>query len=270
MNPSERTNSRSGNSPVFVVHFIVSAPLRRSSRRQSASAFTLIEILIAVTAFAIVLAAINAVFYSALRLRNIAHQSFEQAVPLQRALSIMKRDLENIVLPGGTLSGSLQTSPTANTSMNNAGNASASTSLSGVTAGQVGPNFFTASGVIDETSPFSEIQRVSYALLDSTNGGYGRDLFRSVTRNLLPSLDEQPVRQALISGVQALGFLYYDGTQWRDTWDTTVADTRTGLTNVLPQAIKVQLALASRQPTRSTLNPIELVVPLTLQARTNL
>ena len=240
------------------------------SQFQHTTAFTLIEILIAVTAFAIVLAAINAVFYSALRLRNKAHESFEQALPLQRALSIMKRDLENIVLPGGTLSGSLQTTPTATLSMNSSSGGGANPSRATTTYGQVGPNFFTASGVIDETSPFAEVQRVSYALLDSTNGGFGRDLFRLVTRNLLPSLEEQPVLQPLVSGVQTLGFLYYDGTQWRDSWDTTVADTRTGLTNVLPQAIKLQLALASAQHARSALNPIELVVPLTLQARTNL
>jgi general secretion pathway protein J len=236
------------------------------SRRSGEPGFTLLEILIAVTAFAIVLAAINAVFYSALRLRTKAHESFENAVPLQRALSIIKRDLENIVLPGGTLSGSLQTTPTANLSMNSSGGAAGTAST---TPGQVGPNFFTASGIIDETSPFAEVQRVSYALLDSTNGGFGRDLFRSVSRNLLPSLEGEPLLQPLVGGVQALAFLYYDGSQWRDSWDTTVGDARTGLTNVLPQAIKVQLALAS-QGTRSELNPVELVVPLTLQARTNL
>jgi len=70
-----------------------------------------------------------------------------------------------------------------------------------------------------------------------------------------------------MQGVQAVGFLYYDGTQWRDSWDTTVADLKTGLTNVLPQAIKVQISLA-RQTTRA-IAPVELVVPLTLQARTN-
>jgi hypothetical protein len=227
-----------------------------------------LELLIAVSAFAIVLAAINAVFYGALRLRNKAHQSFEQTVPLQRALVVIKRDLANIVLPGGTLSGSLQTTPT--TSLTSTGTGATGGSASTVTPGQISANFYTASAIIDENSPFSEIQRVSYALVAPTNGAAGRDLFRSVTRNLLPSLQEQPVREPLLQGVQALGFLYYDGTQWRDSWDSTVADPRTGLTNTLPQAIKMQLSLVGRNTSGLNYAPVELVVPLTPQARTNL
>jgi len=230
---------------------------------RSQHGFTLIEVLIAATAFAIVLAAINAVFYSALRLRNKAHESFEAALPLQHTLGVIRRDLANVVLPGGTLFGSLQTTPTANVSNNSSNSGGGSITV----PGQVSPNFFTTSGIIDETSPFGEVQKVSYVLVDSTNGVLGRDLFRSVSRNLLPSLQAQPTREPLMQGVQAVGFLYYDGTQWRDSWDTTVADLKTGLTNVLPQAIKVQISLA-RQTTRA-IAPVELVVPLTLQARTN-
>jgi hypothetical protein len=106
-------------------------------------------------------------------------------------------------------------------------------------------------------------------LRDPTNRTAGRDLFRSVSRNLLPSLQDQPVQQPLLSGVQNLTFLYYDGMQWRDSWDSTVADTRTGLTNTLPQAIKVQITLAGQQTGRFAVAPVELVVPITVQPRTN-
>ncbi len=238
---------------------------RVETPHRAPKAFTLIELLIAVTAFSIVLAAINAVFYSALRLRNKADQSFAEALPLQHTLTVMKRDLANIVPPGGILSGALQTTPTSGLNMNNGG--SSATSI--ITPGQVSPNFFASTGIIDETSPFSEIQKISYVLLDPTNRSAGRDLFRSVTRNLLPSLQDQPIRQPLMSGVQNLAFLYYDGMQWRDSWDSTVADIRTGLTNTLPQAIKVQITLAARQTGRSFAAPVELVVPITVQLRTN-
>ena len=227
-------------------------------------AFTLLELLIAVAAFSIVLAAINGVFYSALRLRNKADQSFAEAWPIQHTLTVMKRDLANIVLPGGTLSGSFQTTPTSSLTSSNG---SAAGSM--IVPGQVSPNFFTTTGLIDDTSPFAEVQKVSYVLLDPTNRTAGRDLFRSATRNLLPSLQDQPVQQPLMSGVQNLAFLYYDGSQWRDSWDSTVADTRTGLTNTLPQAIKVQITLAAQQIGRSVAAPVELVVPITVQARTN-
>ena len=106
-------------------------------------------------------------------------------------------------------------------------------------------------------------------MTDSTNGTAGKDLSRSVTRNLLPSLQEQSAQQPLLSGVQTVSFFFYDGTQWRNTWDSTIADAKTGLTNTLPQAIKVQLALVSERTGRFAPAPIELVVPVVIQARTN-
>src|SRR5262245_8586803 len=78
----------------------------RSARRQRA--FTLIEVMLAVAIFAIVLAAINGVFYSALRLRRTASEAIEQSLPVQQAVAIIKRDLQGLVAPGGTLTGPLQ------------------------------------------------------------------------------------------------------------------------------------------------------------------
>src|SRR5882672_1904980 len=170
-------------------------------RRRRCDGFTLIEILIAVAAFAIVLAAINTVFYSALRLRNSTTSAIEKALPVEHALGVIKRDLANLVLPGGTMSGTFTTSSTSNS-----------------VAGQSSPNFYTSSGVIDETSPFAEMQRVSYLLVASTNKAFGKDLVRSASRNLLPSLQDQPEQEWLMSGVEALTFLYLDGAQWRDSW----------------------------------------------------
>ena len=52
------------------------------------SAFTLLELLIAVSVFAIVLAAINGVFYSAIRLRNRAVELVDRTLPVEQALTI--------------------------------------------------------------------------------------------------------------------------------------------------------------------------------------
>ena len=222
------------------------------------------EVLIATVAFAIVLASINAVFYSAVRLRNHAAESIDRALPLEHALTIMKRDLANVVPPGGTLFGALQSSPS--TSQSQAGQ-SASALLNNATAsipGQSSPEFYTSTGVIDETSPFAEVEKVSYFLASSTNGSFGKDLFRSVTRNLLPALVDQPVQQPLLGGVQSINFLFFDGSQWRDSWDSTTAQQ-----SKLPQAIKVQIALASEERSKSQGTPIELTVLLMVDGGTN-
>ena len=252
--------------------------LSRTFRTRSAG-FTLLELLLAVVAFALVLAAINGVFYGALKLRNKAVAGFDESLPLQQTLTILKRDLANIVVPGGTLSGTLQTS--ANSGMNSSASSSSSLSSStsssssginastlvnnGMVLGQSSPTIYTATGSLDETSPFAEVQKVSYQLISSTNlSSTGRDLVRSVTRNLLPTLQDQAVKQSLLTGVQSITFQFHDGSQWRDAWDSTTADSAR-----LPRAIKVQLQMAAELSARTLPTPVELVVPLLVDGGSN-
>src|SRR5262245_45785382 len=68
-------------------------------------AFTLIEVILALGIFAIVMAAINTAFFAALRLRQRSSEALEQALPLDYALSVLRRDLINAVPPGGVLAG---------------------------------------------------------------------------------------------------------------------------------------------------------------------
>lgn len=217
-------------------------------------AFTLIEIMLAVAIFAIVLVAINGVFYSALRLRRKASEAIEQSLPIQQTLAIIKRDLQGLVAPGGTLTGPLQSGVAIT------GNTGSSSSPMDQQGGTV---IYTATGIIDETSPWANVQKVSYSLrqpmLQTSRGG--RDLFRLVTRNLLPVAQEEVEEQWLMGDVQQLQFYFYDGTGWRNTWDSTAE------TTVLPKAIKLQIDLAQNDTILKA--PLEVVVPVTVYVRTN-
>jgi type II secretion system protein J len=233
------------------------AGVARWTLAASFRAFTLLEILIAIAAFAIVLAAINSVFYSGLKLRNRAAASLEKSLPLTQALTVLKRDLSNLAVPGGTLSGELQTALIS-------GNAS----LVGATsdsATPVSPDFHTLSGLVDADAPWPSLQRVSYRLADATNtAALGKDLFRAVTRNLLPSaVEEPPQEQLLLQGVEDVLFFYHDGTDWQESWDSTADETRK-----LPRAIKVQLLMAAADRASQS-SPIELIVPIVVEASTN-
>jgi type II secretion system protein J len=212
------------------------------------AAFTLIEVLLAVTIFAIVLAAINGVFYGAMRLRTRTTAAIEESLPLQQVLAILKRDLQGIVPPSGTLSGTLK-SGTATSSMDQQG----------------GAEIYTCTGAIDDTSPWASVQKVSYALRTATTQSTrtGKDLVRLVTRNLLPTAQEEVEEQWLMSDVEQIQFYFYDGTDWRNSWDSTVE------TTVLPKAIKVQIDLAAKDAEPRTKVPVQLVVPVTVQANTN-
>lgn len=205
-------------------------------------AFTLIEVLIAVVVFGFVLVAIHLVFHGALRLRNRAAASLEAAVPLAQSLAIIQRDLANLLPPGGTLAGHLQAIPTQQTEL-----------------GQIGPFWFTAVGVMTANEPWSPAQRVAYRLTAPTNDTAGLDLYRSVSRNLLPVTTDLVEDQFLMSGVESLLFQYFDGTQWRDYWDSTAE------TNSLPAAVKVQLFLSEGRTNRLREEPVELVVPIVVQ-----
>jgi type II secretion system protein J len=218
--------------------------------RPQSKGFTLIEVLIAMTVCAIVLIAVNTVFYSSLHLRNATDKALEESLPVEQALASIQFDLANLVYAtNGTFFGPLQTTNPTN-----------------ALPGQIGPDFYTSTGQLDGILPWGNVQKIDYALVAPTNNtGYGQDLVRAVTRNLMPvtqpELPEE--KRVLLSGVQSLTFFYYDGTQWQTVWDTTQQ------TN-LPVAIKVQIQMAAQNNRLMAQNqPLELVVPMDIMVTTN-
>src|SRR4051794_25723604 len=216
-------------------------------------AFTLLELLLAVAIFGVILAAINTVFYGALRLRNKTAQMIEQAIPVEKTLGIIKKDLRGVVIPGGPMGGALQTGQT----------------MSSSTMGQQGGTvFYTCTAALDDDTPMAEVQKVSYSLRNPDTQTKGRDLVRSVSRNLLASAQEIVNEQWLMGGIESLQVTFFDGNAWRDVWDSTTADLVTGTTNNLPKAVKVQIQLASNYgEARKT--PAEILVPIVVEGRTN-
>jgi len=198
-----------------------------------------------------VLVVVHSVFYGALQLRNKSAASIAAALPLQHALAQIKRDLANLVPPGGTLTGTLQTTPTT----------TSSTSLTHGGA-QAGPSFYTATGALNDASPWPELRKVTYFLMPATNDTPGRQLVRSSTRNLLPVLTEEYEDQTLLNGVEELTFEFYNGTQWASTWDSSTT------TNGLPSGIRASLTLVNAAGV-ADLEPIELIVPIFAQGGTN-
>jgi type II secretion system protein J len=219
-------------------------------------AFTLMELLLALAVSAVVLSVISTVFFNALNLRNRSAASYDEILPLQHTVAVLKRDLAGVLPPGGTLTGELQSTPTT-------GDATLVNPFAG--GQQVGPFLYTATGNLDEFSPFADVQRVSYYLVPPTNDyARGRDLMRVVSGNLLPATVDEAVPRFLMGGVEEMYFQYHDGTAWLDTWDTTVS------TN-LPAAVKVQLELAVEDDARRNpyqQEPVEIIVPLLVQPRT--
>jgi type II secretion system protein J len=208
-------------------------------------AFTLMEVVLAVAISAVVLISINAVLFGAMRMQAKTTEITDQTLPADRLVSTMKRDLLGIV-PIGNLAGPMGTDATA--------------------TGMTQPallEIFTASGSMNDATPWGDIQKIDYSLQAPTNGSTssGRDLMRGITRNLLASTPDSPTQQVLISDVQNLQFSFFDGTNWNDSWSTTLSN--------IPWAIKVSVSFAPPKNGRYAMPQIQFLVPVVMQTSTN-
>ena len=223
---------------------------KRSARCQ---AFTLIEAVLALSISAVVLAAIGGVFYSAMRLRDRTVASLESVSSVHPALMVIRRDIRGVVWPGGIMTGTFRCG-----------------ALDSQFGGANGLQFATTTATLNEDEPYGEIQEVIYELRESSTGGRrgSKDLYRSVTRNLLTALTETPHEEVLLSGVQNLELTCYNGSAWVSTWDTSLTETN------LPTAVRVQIEMAeedeeSSQSTAAEYRTYELMLPLVVQSATN-
>jgi len=216
-------------------------------------AFTLIEMILAIGIAAIVLIAVNAVFFTSLHLRDDTSDMVDAATPVDATVTFLKRDLQCCVTPtNGTskvLSGGFRVGDNITSS--------------GV-SDPVAIEMCTATGALSDSQPWGDIQRVTYELKNSADAAAsGRDLYRSVLRNLLPATTPTVEDQLMLSGVASVKFSCYDGAQWQDAWDTTSA---TAVNTNLPLAVRVEIQMAGN----ANAQPVEVVVPIDSVSRTNM
>jgi type II secretion system protein J len=237
--------------PPYVGCYEISGLNTQHATRNTQYAFTLMEIMLALAVSAIVLAGIGGVFYSAVRLRERTTAMLDESNPLQQAFNFIRHDLQGALPPGGgnlPLSGDFKL-----------------TALGSGLGQNFHIEFFTTSGAINDNTTWSDIQFISYELRDSTDrtrNNAGKDLIRSVNRNVLATAMQDPVDQPLMSNVQSLELSCFDGINWRDSWDTSMGDTN------LPYAVRVRIQLAGDGNSRAQ-QPFEIVVPVVSQSRTN-
>jgi type II secretion system protein J len=223
------------------------------SPRATVRAFTLVEVLLALAICAIVLVAINAVFATAVRLRDRTSAAIDEGLPVERTLDMLRRDLKGIVGPRGFLAGDFKCGVQAmGTSMG----------LSGE-AGGAGLDFFSSTGIIRSDVPWGDIQEVLYELkAPSDRNQTGMDLVRCVNRNVLAPVAQTPDLQSLLSHVDTIQFDCFDGSQWRNTWDTSAGDTN------LPTAVRIRIQLVTNAgEDASKKAPLEMLVPLVTVTR---
>ena len=217
-------------------------------------AFTLIEMILAIGVSAIVLVSVSGALFTSLRLRDDTSDMVDAATPVDSVATFLRRDLQGCVTPTNgsvkILSGGFRAGDGTLSSGNNQ---------------PVSVEMYTTTGALSDAEPWADIQCVTYELkTPALTTATGKDLYRSVTRNLLPSGSTANVSdQLMLSGVDSLKFSCYDGAIWQPTWDTTSA---TAVNTNLPLAVKVEIQMAGNPPPA----PVEIVVPLDCVVRTNM
>jgi len=210
------------------------------------NAFTLIEILLAMVACAIILAAVYGVFSRAIHLRDNATAHIREARVRARAAAVLANDLRNARLSGGTLAATLE----------------------GSQAGQSGgfPGYLkftttTAQDIVQDAQeiPANDIQRVEYYIAADPNASDRKSgrLVRTVERDLLATVEETPAEEPLLPGVESMEVSFYDGSAWQESWN--YAESKT-----VPEAVRVRLQPAATESVAKPA-PIEVLVPWTTQ-----
>ncbi len=209
-----------------------------------AHAFTLIEMLMALAACAIILAAVYGVFSRAVHLRDSATHRTREVRVRAHAASILRNDLRNALVSGGTLAATLQGSAESHGT------------------GFPGYLKFTATTAKDaEDELGGDVQEIEYYIARDSQAAEQKAgvLVRTISRDLLATTKQTPPEDRVLAGVEAMEVSFYSGSAWKTSWEVT-ADSKT-----LPEAVRVSIQPVADAEGRKPM-PIEVLVPWVTQS----
>jgi type II secretion system protein J len=181
--------------------------------------FTLLELLVAITLMVIVALSLAASMRIGFKARDSAESAVEPGRTAELAFEAIRSDLESAAPPRGILAGAFTGTPSTDEKGESDDVFFYSTTP--------GPQHVTGTGEV------KQIEILAYT--DPTTGEHM--LVRRVTGNLLSEVEQQPDEEVLCRNVGSFTLMYYDGTDWVNSWDSTQYD------NTLPSAIQMILEL---------------------------
>lgn len=181
------------------------------------SAFTLLELILAMGMAAIISIVMYSAMYSAFRAKKSAEAAEYPTRVMGIVGDLISHDLEQAVRPNGVLAGSF------------VGEHSGSDTQSEDTL-----SFYCMGrDANDVDAPFSDgVRRVDLYVRTDVKPAV---LVRDVYRNLLAINQEDPQQEVLCRGVESFSVQYYDGTNWTTDWDSTTQN------NTMPLAVLVKV-----------------------------
>ena len=175
--------------------------------------FTLLEVLISISIFAIISLASFNIFDTVIKSEEKSTARISQMNEIQRAFMLMERDFLQIAKRTMRLEGDDPLDGFIHTDASDSDDSSQSIGF--VRSGWTNPGLLL---------PRSDMQSVAYQLNNNT-------LERIHFNFVDASLSELPKKRKLISGVNKVSFEFYDGKNWENNYDG----------NDLPLAISIEL-----------------------------
>lgn len=208
-----------------------------SFQPRRAAGFTLIEVIVAMAVASVVVLALAAT----LRIAFDARDSVNAVVDRGQARLVLSRalrgDFEMALRPTGGLAttflGESEYLDGREADRLTFDTASADLPLPAIAPASTGAFAVRAMGAVNTESAGSRAQRVEYELLPTGDPTGGHDLVRYTQRYLLAEIEPVARGQVLLRGVRRLGFRYYDGADWLETWDAATQG------NAIPVAVEV-------------------------------
>lgn len=193
-----------------------------SRRPRQPRAFTLLELLVATAMTAVLAGSLYATLHIAFQAQRTAAHAVENVRRAELAAELIRRDLESAIVPRGILAGVFYGEDGVTAS----GRAADAVAL-----------HCTADGG-QETEGVGDVRMVEFAC-ETAEDGRGLVLLRRVTLNLLSTNVQEPVEEVICRDVRSFELVYFDGTDWVDSWDSAAQD------NALPLAVGVTIELIS-------------------------
>ena len=215
-------------------------------RKRLNQGFTLMEVMFATMAFALILLVMQMTFSGVLGQRNRMQKRVDQQAVLSQAMSIMKRDLENMIVTGGLMAEGLICTEMGSPDMPN---------------DQL--DFYSTTGVVSDQFPWGDVQKIGYLLgvdpMQTVTTNLGQTLMR-LSLNTLPleANEEPPVETLMLDNVRSMQFEFFDGLQWLQTWDSNVNEP------AVPLAVRaiVEAFTDNPNPTGRQTRIWEILVPI--------
>ena len=208
------------------------------------AAFTLIELLMALAACAVILAAIYGVFSRAVHLRDNATRRTCEVRVRAHAANMLRNDLRNALVSGGTIAATLEGSQE---------------SRGGGFPGYLKFTATTAKEVDDVLG--GDVQEIEYYITRDTLASDQKAgvLVRTTNRDLLNTVKQTPTEERVLAGVETMDISFYSSTEWKTSWEVRT-DSKT-----LPEAVRVLIQPVADADGRKPA-PIEVLVPWVTQS----